>query len=180
MGKQKATKPAVPVAMIGRPSVAYLGLGSNLGDRLALLRAAVGELERAGVRVVGKSPVFETDAVADAPQPPYLNAVLRVETRLPARALLDLVLSIERTHGRERPVGIARAPRTLDIDVLLYNDRVIDEPGLRVPHPGLLERGFVLVPLALAAAPGLRHPTTGAALDACASDPSVRAFGGAL
>ncbi len=153
---------------------AYLALGSNLGDRLALLRAAVARLQEAGMRVVAKSPVFDTDAMTDEPQPAYLNAVVRVQTDMPAQALLAACLRIEEGLGRERPPGARRAPRTLDMDVLLYETQVIDEPGLRVPHPGLLVRAFVRVPLALVAEPGLRHPVTSLPLDVCDTSASVR------
>ncbi len=132
---------------------AYLGLGSNLGDREALLRAAVHELgETEGVTVTAASPIYETPPWGPVPQGPYLNACVAVETELPARALLDLALAIERRHGRER--AVRWGPRTLDIDLLVYGATAIEEPGLVVPHPRMAERGFVLVPLATIA-PGL-------------------------
>ena len=136
-------------------ATAYLALGSNLGDRAGFLRAAIERL-----RPVAASPVFETDAVAEAPQPPYLNQVIRIETDLAPRTLLDRCLAIETDLGRTRP-----GARTLDIDLLLYDEQVIAEPALVVPHPRLLERAFVRVPLAAVATPGLRHPVTGEALD---------------
>jgi 2-amino-4-hydroxy-6-hydroxymethyldihydropteridine diphosphokinase len=160
---------------VGPSVTAYLALGSNVGDRAAHLRFAAGYVAGApGVRLLAASPVFETDAVADEPQPPYLNAVLRVETDLTARALLAVGLAAERARGRVRPPGRARAPRTLDVDLLLYGDALIDEPGLAVPHPGLAARPFVRIPLAAVAAPGLRHPVTGERLDAGAPHPAVR------
>ncbi|HWJ76221.1 MAG TPA: 2-amino-4-hydroxy-6-hydroxymethyldihydropteridine diphosphokinase [Kaistia sp.] len=126
---------------------AFLGLGSNLGDRHALLQAAVDALAAAdGVTVLAASPIYETPPWGPVPQGPYLNACIAVETSLPARALLDLGLAIEREHGRER--AIRWGPRTLDIDLLAYGDVAIDEPGLAVPHPRMSERAFVLVPLA--------------------------------
>jgi 2-amino-4-hydroxy-6-hydroxymethyldihydropteridine diphosphokinase len=146
-------------------TIAYLAFGANLGDRAALIAAAVARLEAAGVRVVACSPLYETDAVTPDPQPRYLNAAARVETTLGARALLELCLEVERALGRERPTGRTHAARLIDIDLLLFGDAVIDEPGLAVPHPRLLERAFVRVPLADVACPGLRHPVTGAALD---------------
>jgi 2-amino-4-hydroxy-6-hydroxymethyldihydropteridine diphosphokinase len=155
-------------------TTAYIALGSNLGDRPAALRAAVAALATAGVNVVAASPVFETDAVADEPQPPYLNAVVRVEDDRGARALLALCLAVERAAGRERPTGKVKAARTIDLDLLLYGDAVIDEPGLRVPHAAMLERAFVLVPLAHVAAPGLRHPVTGQSLSVDLTAPGVR------
>lgn len=154
----------------------YLALGSNLGDRLALLRAAVGELGRS-IQVVAVSPVYETDAVAAEPQPAYLNAALRARTDLPPRRLLELCLSVERRLGRVRPPGRARAPRPIDVDLLLHGALVVEQPDLRIPHPGLLDRPFVRVPLARVATPGLRHPATGDRLDGAAPDPGVRLFG---
>jgi 2-amino-4-hydroxy-6-hydroxymethyldihydropteridine diphosphokinase len=144
-------------------TTAYLALGSNLGDRLALLRAAVAALARAGIAVAARSAVYQSDAVADQPQPRYLNAVLRVQTTLAPQGLLARCLAIETALGRVR--SERWAPRTLDLDLLLYGEAVIDEPGLVVPHPRLGERPFVLVPLAEVATPGLTHPVTGARLD---------------
>lgn len=144
--------------------VAYLALGSNLGDRLAFLRAAVAAL--AGeMRVAARSAVFETAAVSSDPQPPYLNAVVRVETALLPRALLERCLAIEARLGRVRPGGRSGAARTLDVDLLLHGDAVVDEPDLVVPHPRLLARPFVRAPLALVATTGLVHPVTGTPLD---------------
>ena len=141
----------------------YLGLGSNLGDRAALLAEAVAALEAAGAisDVVG-SALYETDAVADEPQPPYLNAVVRARTALEPEALLDACLAVERTLGRVRRPGRRNEARPIDVDILLYGDvvRAGPEPPL-VPHPRLLERGFVRAPLADVAEPGLRHPVTG-------------------
>lgn len=153
----------------------YLALGANLGDRLASMRIATRALEDAGIRVSARSPVYETAAVADEPQPPYLNAVVRVETALEPRALLERCLAIEAALGRERPRP--RAPRTIDVDLLLHGSAVIDEPGLVVPHPRLLERSFVRAPLAAVAEPGLRHPVTGEALDRFEVPADIRAFG---
>jgi 2-amino-4-hydroxy-6-hydroxymethyldihydropteridine diphosphokinase len=155
--------------------IAYLGLGSNLGDRLALLRAAAAGLEGGPCRVVARSPVFETVAVTPDAQPPFLNAVLRLETTLEPRALLDRCLAVETALGRERPRPLA--PRTIDIDLLLHGRSVLDQPDLVVPHPRLLERAFVRVPLALVAEPGLRHPVTGEPLDRFAAPPDIRPAG---
>jgi 2-amino-4-hydroxy-6-hydroxymethyldihydropteridine diphosphokinase len=161
-----------------RPLVttAYLALGSNLGDRLSLLRAAVSALAGPRLRVVARSGVFETDAVASEPQPPYLNAVVRVETALAPRALLDRCLAVEQALGRVRPRDRQGAARTIDLDLLLHGGTIIDEPGLAVPHPRLAERPFVRVPLAEVALPGLRHPITGEALDDCPPAPGVRPY----
>jgi len=158
-------------------ATAYIALGSNLGDRAGLLRAAVDALERQGARVVARSPVFETDAVADEPQPPYLNAVVRIETASAPRPLLAQCLAIEASLGRRRSADGRKAARTIDLDLLLYDEVVVTEPGLVLPHPELLERAFVRVPLAAVALPGLRHPVTGEALDRAEPAVSVRPFG---
>jgi 2-amino-4-hydroxy-6-hydroxymethyldihydropteridine diphosphokinase len=132
------------------PVVAYVALGSNLGDRLSTLRAAVRRLGAApGVRVAAVSPVYEAAAhtlAGQAPQPDFLNAVARLETGLEPAALLHVLLEVEETLGRRRAERWAARP--LDLDLLLYGDRVIEEPGLHVPHPRLPERRFVLAPLA--------------------------------
>jgi 2-amino-4-hydroxy-6-hydroxymethyldihydropteridine diphosphokinase len=122
--------------------LAYVGLGSNLGDREELIRHAA---ELIGASRV--SSVIETEPWGYAQQPRFLNAVAELETPLAARQLLDHLLDVERRLGRER-VGPQWGPRTIDLDLLLYGDEVIDEPGLIVPHPRLLERLFVLEPLA--------------------------------
>ncbi len=124
---------------------AAIGLGSNLGDRRARLAAAVRRLEAAGV-VAAVSSLYETAPIGGPAQGPFLNAVVVVETALAPRALLDLCLAAEREAGRRRLVRWG--PRSLDLDLLLYGRTVVDEPGLRVPHPRLAERRFVLEPLA--------------------------------
>ena len=148
----------------------YLSLGSNLGDRLALLRAAVGRLrEQTDVALVTASRLYESEPWEDEPgrasseQRWYLNCVVAVDTPLPPRALLDRVRGIEDALGRVRPPGTPEArrfaPRTLDIDILFYGDEVISGPDdLQVPHLLLAERAFVLRPLA-DVAPDLEHPT---------------------
>jgi 2-amino-4-hydroxy-6-hydroxymethyldihydropteridine diphosphokinase len=126
-------------------SRAYLALGANLGDRLAALRRAVALLDAAhGVRVVRSSRVFETAPVGP-PQPDFLNAVIEVETSLTPRRLLEACMGVERELGRERHERWG--PRTIDVDVLTFDDLEIDEPDLQVPHPRMHERAFVLVPL---------------------------------
>jgi 2-amino-4-hydroxy-6-hydroxymethyldihydropteridine diphosphokinase len=126
-------------------TTAYLGLGSNLGDRLGNLQAAVDGLERAvGVRVVASSRVWETAPVGP-PQPDYLNAVLRVETELSPVDLLAACRGVEEDLGRIRRERWAA--RTIDVDVLLFDARTVDEPDLVVPHPRLIERAFVVLPL---------------------------------
>jgi len=128
---------------------AYIGLGSNLGDRAATLAAAVAELAAApGVEVVGVSTLIDTEPVGLLDQPRFLNGVAVLETGVPPRALLDLLLAVEARFGRDRASVPAQGPRTLDLDLLLYGEEEIDEPGLRIPHPRLAERAFVLRPLA--------------------------------
>jgi 2-amino-4-hydroxy-6-hydroxymethyldihydropteridine diphosphokinase len=125
--------------------ISYVGLGSNLGDREDNLSRALERLEELGpVRV---SRVRETDPVGITDQPRFLNAVAEVETELPARELLVRLLAIERSLGRDRATEVRWGPRTIDLDLLLYGDETIDEPGLTVPHPRLAERRFVLEPL---------------------------------
>jgi 2-amino-4-hydroxy-6-hydroxymethyldihydropteridine diphosphokinase len=128
---------------------AYVALGSNLGDRAGTIRAAVEALgEEPGVEVVAVSALVETDPVGYLDQPRFLNGALALETTLEPRPLLDLLLAVERRFGREREGVPGQGPRTLDLDLLLYENRVVDEPGLRIPHPRLHERAFVLGPLA--------------------------------
>lgn len=155
----------------------YVALGSNLGDRLGWLSAARAALGGTGLAIEAASPVFETDAVAPTPQPAYLNAVLRARSTLPdAAAVLAACLGVERALGRERPPGTEKAPRTIDVDLLLHGADVVVAAGLVVPHPGLLDRPFVRVPLAAVAAPGLVHPTERVALDRAPESPAVRLF----
>ncbi len=123
---------------------AYIGLGSNLGDREAALWGALMLL---GEDVVAVSSFRETDPVGYLDQPRFLNAAAALETELDPRALLERLLEVERELGRTRD-GPRFGPRTIDLDLLLYGDRVIDEPGLVVPHPRLAERRFALEPLA--------------------------------
>jgi 2-amino-4-hydroxy-6-hydroxymethyldihydropteridine diphosphokinase len=132
---------------------AYLGIGSNLGQRAAHLQAAVDGLAAArGVTVVAVSPVYETEPVGGPAQPDYLNAVVAIDSELDARELLEVARALEAAAGRVR--GERWGPRTLDVDLLLLGDERIDEPDLVVPHPRLGERAFVLVPLADLAAAG--------------------------
>jgi 2-amino-4-hydroxy-6-hydroxymethyldihydropteridine diphosphokinase len=156
------------------PATIYLALGANLGDRRRNIDDAIARLDAAGLAIAARSAIYETAAVSDEPQPAYLNAVVRATTVLRPEALLALCLDIERQLGRVRPPGRDKAPRTLDIDVLLYDARVIDSPALTLPHPAMLERAFVRIPLADVAAPGLRHPQTADALDRAAPSPTVR------
>ena len=135
-----------------------VALGSNLGERRAHLDSAVASL-RSLLRGLTVSTYHDTVPVGVAgPQPLYLNAAAVGDTLLPARALMDALLGIESARGRLRPHP--NAPRTLDLDLILYGGSLIDEPGLVVPHPRFRERRFVLEPLA-EIAPELRDPVTG-------------------
>jgi len=137
------------------PPLVYLSLGSNVGDRAAHLRAAIERLAEAGT-VKATSDFYETEPVGVADQPWFLNCVVALETGQAPRELLAYALAIEEGMGRRRTRD--KGPRTIDVDILLFGDRVIDEPGLKVPHPAMHERRFVLEPLA-EIAPGILHPT---------------------
>jgi len=148
----------------------YLSLGSNLGDRLALLRAAVARLQEADLALVAASPLYESEPWEDEPghteseRSWYLNCVVAIETTLPPRAVLERVQDVESALGRTRapeltPEARRFAPRTVDIDILFYDDQVISTPDdLHIPHLLAAERAFVLRPLA-DIAPDLHHPT---------------------
>jgi len=138
---------------------AYVALGSNLDDPVAQVRAgalALGKLP--GTRLVRCSSLYRTAPVGITEQPDFINAVCTIDTGLLAGALMQALLDIERAHGRQR--NIQGGPRTLDLDLLLYGDRVCHEPGLTLPHPRLHERAFVLYPLS-EIAPGLSIPGRG-------------------
>lgn len=139
------------------PVTAYVALGSNLGDRLASIHAAVDALRQAeGVEVVAVSPLIETAPVGGPPgQGPYLNAACALRTTLGPRDLLSLLLRIEAGQGRTRRQRWEARP--IDLDLLLHGDLVIDEPGLHIPHPRMHERPFVLDPLSMIA-PHAMHP----------------------
>ncbi len=131
-------------------SIAHLGLGSNLGDRRALLQAAVDALAQRGVAATASSSSYETDPVGDVlDQPAFLNACLAVQTALEPDALLDVAKAVEGALGRttEGPDYVHHGPRPIDVDVLLYDGRAHRSARLTVPHPALLERRFVLIPL---------------------------------
>jgi 2-amino-4-hydroxy-6-hydroxymethyldihydropteridine diphosphokinase len=130
----------------------FLSLGSNVGDREANLRAAIERLP-----ILRVSPTYETEPVDFTDQPWFLNLVIEIETDLSPRELLTATSRIEHELGRVR--DIPKGPRTIDIDILLYGDEVIDEPDLQIPHLRMVERRFVLAPLA-DLAPDLRHPVT--------------------
>ncbi|MGC9291621.1 MAG: 2-amino-4-hydroxy-6-hydroxymethyldihydropteridine diphosphokinase [Acidobacteriaceae bacterium] len=143
-------------------AIAFIGLGANLGDRLANLQAAVRALAGHGtVRAV--SSLYATAPVGVEEQPEFLNAALQLDTALTPEALLGALLAIERSLGRDRSQSPPKGPRTLDLDLLFYGDRVLGVPGLTLPHPSLHQRRFVLAPLA-EIAPTLRHPTLGSTM----------------
>jgi 2-amino-4-hydroxy-6-hydroxymethyldihydropteridine diphosphokinase len=138
---------------------ALVALGSNLGDRARSIDAACEAICRLpGTCVVARSALHETDPVGGPPQGAFLNAAAEVETRLTPRELLSGLLEIERALGRVRRE--ANGPRTIDLDLILYGDAVLSEPGLELPHPRFRGRGFVLEPLA-EVAPATRDPVTG-------------------
>ncbi len=154
----------------------FLGLGSNLGDRTRHLDQALGRLgDRPEITVRRVSPVYETAPVGPAGQGPYLNAAAEIETRLEPAPLLGILLEIERHLGRVRTEHWGA--RTIDLDLLLYGARRVDQPGLTVPHPRLSERRFVLVPLRDIAAevvvPGLGR-TVGELCDLLPDDGGVK------
>lgn len=137
--------------------IGYLGLGSNVGDRRAQLAAAVAALPARGVRVLASSSTYETEPVGEIlDQPDFLNACLRVETEHGPEELLDACKAVERELGRE-PDGIRHAPRPIDVDVLLLGDLRYESGRLRLPHPEVTSRRFVLIPL-LELDPGLTIP----------------------
>ena len=161
-------------------SAALVALGSNVGPRQEILARVLRELGRLpGTRLIAASSLHETAPVGCPPgSGPFLNAAALLETELTPRQLLGALLALEAAHGRSR--GLPNAPRTLDLDLLLHGETVLDEPGLTVPHPRLHQRRFVLAP-AVEIAPELRHPVLGRTLrellaalpteaeDACAS-----------
>ncbi len=143
---------------------AYVGIGANLGDREQTVRASVDRLAaEPGIDVVALSTLRETAPWGPVEQPPFLNGVVELETGLAPRALLDVLLRVERGLGRVRS-GERWGPRTIDLDLLVHGDVACDEPGLTLPHPRLHERRFVLEPLA-ELAPGLEIPGRGTAAD---------------
>jgi 2-amino-4-hydroxy-6-hydroxymethyldihydropteridine diphosphokinase len=142
-------------------SKVFIGLGSNLGDRADKLERARAELGKLG-RVLRCSSMFETTPWKVGTQPLYLNQVCQLETELPPAELMKKLLQVERRLGRKR---LYRGePRLIDIDMLLYGDQIIDTPKLKIPHPRMTDRAFVLAPLA-EIAPGLRHPVLGEKID---------------
>jgi len=135
----------------------YLSLGSNLGDRSENLRAGIDRLRQCG-KIIAISPFYETEPMELRDQPWFVNCVIALDTELSATELLARIQEIEAELGRKRQVS--KGPRTLDIDILLFGDQVIDGKDLRIPHPAMEERRFVLEPL-VEIAPNVRHPVSG-------------------
>lgn len=127
---------------------AYIAMGSNLGDRHANIKGgldAIGALD--STEIIRCSTIIETDPVGPGDQQKYLNAVVAIRTVIAPKELLKSLLEIEAMFGRDRSSGVQWESRTLDLDVLVYGDQLIDEPGLTIPHPRLHTRSFVLIPL---------------------------------
>lgn len=140
-------------------AIAYVALGANLGERERTLHSAIVVLRQLGM-VEAVSSFYETAPVGPVAQPDFLNAVVALRTALPPQELMAALLRIEQQHGRDRSVSVPKGPRTLDLDLLSYDNLVIETPALTLPHPALAERRFVLVPLA-EIAPQWRHPVCG-------------------
>ena len=144
-------------------TIAYVGIGSNLDDPRRQVLNAFSDLDRLPhTRVVKKSSLYRTAPMGHADQPDFVNAVAQLETGLPAERLLAELQAVEARHGRQR--SFPNAPRTLDLDVLLFGDLALDSPALKIPHPRMLERAFVLKPL-LEISPELK---TRISMEACA------------
>ena len=142
-------------------TIAYIAAGSNVGDRRAAITSALAALDRRGpITVRAVSSIIETAPMGRPAQGPYLNAVCALATALDPRELLRTCHRIEAAHGRNRAAEQRWGPRRLDLDILLFGDRIIEEPDLIVPHPRMAERSFVLDPLA-EIAPMLVHPVLG-------------------
>ena len=153
-------KPSAAPALGSPARLAYLALGSNLGDRKENLHEALSRLRARGVEVGRVSAFLETDPVGAPPGTEtlrYLNAAAQIRTTLSPRSLLNLLLEIEREMGRARKAGEQNAPRGIDLDLLLYENLILKEPGLQIPHPRLHLRFFVLSPLK-EIAPNAEHP----------------------
>ena len=165
--------PERPVTGSTLLAVIYLGLGTNLGDRAANLRGALRELSARGVSVDAISSVYQTEPVGFLEQPDFWNIVVRATTALEPAALMNVLLDTEYALGRQRT--FRNAPRSIDVDILMYDDRSIATVDLKVPHPRMLERAFVLLPL-VEISPDLRHPATGRLFAGAVADlPAQRA-----
>jgi 2-amino-4-hydroxy-6-hydroxymethyldihydropteridine diphosphokinase len=156
-------------------STVFLALGSNVGDREENLRRAITLLHDSGIEIRKVSALYETEPVDYLDQSWFLNAVLEAETKYQAIALLTAMRGIEQVMGSNKP--FAKGPRLIDLDLLLYADQTVDTPDLQIPHPRMLERRFVLIPL-VEIAPQLRHPswpgTAKKMLDKCPDTSEVR------
>jgi len=150
--------------------VAYIALGSNLGDREAVFSEVLRAIDQeSALELRGVSPIFETDPIGPGRQDAYLNAVLRLESALTPVELLDWLQAVESSLGRDRSSGAERwGPRVVDLDLLFFGERCIETPRLTVPHPRAHERPFVLIPMA-AIAPEHVHPVLGATMQALAN-----------
>ncbi len=154
---------SAPRAEQGRVERAYIALGANLGEARATLEAAFQALdEMPDTRLAARSSLYRTAPIGVSGQPDYINAVAALDTALPPETLLDALLALEARNGRTREYPLAA--RTLDLDLLLYGDRVLDLPTLQIPHPRMHLRAFVLMPLA-EIAPTLSLPGHGAVAD---------------
>jgi len=146
---------------MSEPVTVYIALGSNLGDREASVRGALQQLDaHAGIDFLNVSSFHETEPVGPAGQQRYINAAAKLQTTLGPQELLEVMLAVEQQLGRTRDDQQKWGPRTIDLDLLLYGDDVIDKPGLVVPHPHMHERSFVLDPLVEIAAT-VQHPVLG-------------------
>jgi 2-amino-4-hydroxy-6-hydroxymethyldihydropteridine diphosphokinase len=135
--------------MIEAPTRVFVGIGGNVGEvetTIAEAMWALDSLPQTSIRA--QSRMYRTPPWGNTEQPPFINAVVELQTRLTPRVLLDLLLDIELRFGRDRSESEKWGPRELDLDLLIYGDEQLDEPGMHVPHPRLHERAFVLVPLA--------------------------------
>jgi 2-amino-4-hydroxy-6-hydroxymethyldihydropteridine diphosphokinase len=162
--------------MTGGPASALIALGGNLGDVRATFAGAIAAIcTRAAARLVARSSDYSTPPWGDERQPPFINACIEIETALEPHALLRALHAIENDHGRMRTADRRWGPRSLDLDLLAYDDIAIDEAGLKLPHPRLFERAFVLVPLAeIAPNRSIRGRTAAEALKGMSPDGIVR------
>lgn len=150
----------------------FVALGSNVGDPIGHLRWAAGRLAAINaVRVCAYSPIYMSEPVGLIDQPEFANAVLKIETSLSARELLDYVRQLEAERGRNR-TGPRWGPRTLDLDILLYDDKIITEQDLIIPHPRMTQRNFVLIPLRDLEGDDFKVPGYGTIRDLAASCPA--------
>lgn len=133
----------------------YLSLGSNMGNRVENIDGAIDALQARGIHVMRRSKIYETEPVDVIDQDWFLNCVIEAQTKMDPEQLIQTLLEIERSFGRQRRVP--KGPRTIDIDILLFGTDVVDRPELKIPHPRMTDRRFVLVPFA-EIAPDARHP----------------------